>query len=97
MFAVVNGADPNAIEKKEHEKKRKYLLACSENDLIFTPFVIDSFGRMGKSACQFIRKLSFKFAEKMIMEVAKAQSKLKLKVVQTMIREQSAQVIARKP
>jgi hypothetical protein len=94
--AVVNGADPNAIEKKEHEKKRKYLLACSENDLIFTPFVIDSFGRMGKSACQFIRKLSFKFAEKMIMEVAKAQSKLKLKVVQTMIREQSAQVIARK-
>jgi hypothetical protein len=94
--AVVNGADPSAISKKEHEKNRKYLLHCSNNDLEFSPFVIDSFGRMGKAANLFIRKLSFKYAEKMTMDVSAARSRLKLKIVQTMIREQSAQILARR-
>jgi hypothetical protein len=94
--AVVNGADPNAILKKEHEKNRKYLLDCSNNNMEFTPFVIDSFGRMGKAAKNFLQKLSFKFAEKMTMEVPKARSILKIKIIQAMIREQSAQIIARR-
>jgi hypothetical protein len=49
--AVVDGAAVNSIKNKEIEKRRKYLVDCANNDLLFSPFVLDSFNRIGRWVC----------------------------------------------
>jgi hypothetical protein len=93
--AVVDGAAVNSIKNKEIEKRRKYLVDCANNDLLFSPFVLDSFGRIGGCALRILRKLSYKYAETHDIAVELSLERLKMKVVLAMIREQSAQIIER--
>ena len=93
--AVVDGATPNSIKNKEIEKRRKYLVDCANNEILFSPFVLDSFGRIGASGMKILCKLSFKYAETHDITVEQALWRLKMKMVMAMIREQSAQIIER--
>jgi hypothetical protein len=56
--AVVGGGAPNGIKNKEIEKRRKYPMDCANNDVLFDPFVLDSFGRIGSCDVKILRKLS---------------------------------------
>jgi hypothetical protein len=79
--AVVDGGAPNGIKNKEIEKRRKYLVDCANNDVLFEPFVLDSFGRIGSCAVKILRKLSYKYAEKFDITVGSAFWRLKNNVV----------------
>jgi hypothetical protein len=43
---VVPGTKQEGINKKEEEKRAKYLMRCNQGGLEFKPFVLDSFERM---------------------------------------------------
>jgi hypothetical protein len=53
--AVVDGGALNGIKNKEIEKRRKYLVECAKNDVLFEPFVLDSFGRIGSCSVKILR------------------------------------------
>jgi hypothetical protein len=93
--AVVDGAIQGNIKKAEAVKNERYLVDCANQGLGFTPFVMDSFGRLGKSAENLLDKLAFGYAENFMVSVSRAKERLRMVMVQTMIREQSAQIIKR--
>jgi hypothetical protein len=61
--AVVDGAAvssiKNSIKNKEIEKRRKYLVDCANKDLLISPIVLDSFGRIRGCVLRILRKLSY--------------------------------------
>ena len=69
----------------------KYLLKCNEEQMDFTPFVLDSFGRMGEEAWMLLNHLSYNIS------VHKAKRRLRGKIVIAMIqiKQQSAQIARR--
>ena len=93
--AVISGTSNQTIETKEAEKRRKYLVDCENRQIKFEPFIMDSHGRMGKTARSILKKLSYGYAEKHCIEVSVASERLRLIIAQAMVREQSAQIIAR--
>jgi hypothetical protein len=57
--------DPASVLKsQEKEKKRKYLAACLEQRLHFTPFLVSTDGLMGREASTFAKCLSAKLTKK---------------------------------
>jgi hypothetical protein len=62
-------------------KKAAYL---GNNDLLFSPFVLDSIGRIGGCALRILRKL---YAETHDIAVELSLERLKMKVGLAMIRE----------
>lgn len=92
--AVICGGK-KGIAAKEREKRNRYLVACENNNVAFTPFVMDSYGVLGLAARQVLDKLAYGYAEKHFISVGVAKERLRGMIVQAMIREQSAQIIER--
>jgi hypothetical protein len=57
--AVVDGGAPNGIKTKELVKRGKYLVDCANNDVLFKPFVLDSFGIIGDCAMKIVVVLAY--------------------------------------
>lgn len=93
--AVISGTSHEGIKKKEAEKRTKYLLKCSEENLEFKPFVLDSFGRMGDEAIIILRRLSYNYADACQIAVCKAKHLLKAKIMLAMVKEQSRGIMNR--
>ena len=73
----------------------KYLLRCNQEGMEFMPFVMDSFGRMGDNARIILKRLSYKYADTLKIDVGKAKCLLREKSVLSMVKEQSKQILNR--
>jgi hypothetical protein len=83
------------IQSKEREKRGKYLVACENNNVAFSPFVLDSHGIMGECARRILDKLAVGYAERHFIAISVAKERLRGMVMQAMIREQSVQIVER--
>jgi hypothetical protein len=57
-IGIASNAQCAAAAKRENEKKTKYDRFANRNGYTFVPFVMETFGAIGKCAEQFIRDLS---------------------------------------